>query len=82
MEVFDILVFEMLSQTFKGVRGTTVAIGRLDRDKECHFQTKQKVDNISSLNNFEYSKDGSVVAHRQFDIGLGRVNVCYMLIFL
>ena len=58
------------------------AIGRLDRDKECHFQTKQKVDNISSLNNFEYSKDGSVVAHRQYAIGLGRVNLFSLFIVL
>lgn len=54
-------------------------MGRLDRERESHFQTGQKIEKISSLNNFEFSEDGSVVAHRQFDIGLGKVNKIYFL---
>ena len=36
--------------------------------------TNQKLDKISSLNNFKFSEDRSVVAHRQFEIGFGKVN--------
>lgn len=54
-------------------------MGRLDRERESHFQTGQKIEKISSLNNFEFSEDGSVVAHRQFDIGLGKVNKINLL---
>ena len=48
-------------------------MGRLNRDLEGHFHPEQKIEKISSLNNFEFFEDGSVVTHRQFDIGFGKV---------
>ena len=58
-----------------GVRGTVVAIGSLGRDKEYLFKLTQRIENIQSLNNFQFDKDGIVIAHRQFKIGNGKVIV-------
>ena len=58
-----------------GVRGTVVAVGSLDRSKEELFKSKQKIENIQSLNNVEFSKDGNVLTHRQFRIGSGKVSI-------
>ena len=59
-------------------------MARVDREREVHFQTRQKIDKISSLNNFEFSEDGAVVAHRQFNIGFGKVMklMYYDILFL
>ena len=55
-----------------GIRGVVVAIGRLDRTVESHFKC-DKIDRISTLNNFEFNWNGSVVARRAFGIGQGLV---------
>ena len=50
-----------------------VAVGSIDRSKEELFKSTQKIENIQSLNNFEFEKDGQVTTHRQFKIGNGKV---------
>ena len=49
-----------------------VAIGRLDRSVQEHFKC-DKIPAVSSLNNFEFDADGTVVARRAFGIGNGLV---------
>ena len=50
-----------------------MAVGSLDRSKEEVFKSTLKMDGIQSLNNFEFNKDGSVIVHRQYDVGKGKV---------
>ena len=50
-----------------------MAIGSLDRSNEYLFKSTQKIENVQSLNNFEFAKNGSVITHRQFKIGNGKV---------
>ena len=68
-----------LTISFIGVRGTAVAIARLDRDQEHNFQPSLKIDNISAMNNFEFSEDGHVTVHRQYQIGPGKVCISFSL---
>ena len=58
---------------FTGVRGTTVAIARLNRENEKHFKPMVTIEKINSLNNFKFSEDEKVIVHRQYEIGPGKV---------
>ena len=55
------------------MRGATIAIARLDREMEKNFKPSLKIDNITAMNNFEFSKDDQVTVHRQYKIGPGKV---------
>ena len=50
-----------------------MAVGCLDRSREEVFKSKEKIEGIQSLNNFEFKKDGCIVAHRQYNVGTGKV---------
>ena len=56
-----------------GVRGAAIAIARLDRTQEELFKPTLKIDNVSAMNNFEFSKDGLITLHCQYKIGPGKV---------
>ena len=53
------------------MRGTVVAVGCLDRSKEESFKATVKMEGIQSLNNFEFTKEGKVKVHRQYNVGNG-----------
>ena len=55
------------------MRGTVVAVGCLDRSKEESFKATVKMEGIQSLNNFEFTKEGKVKVHRQYNVGNGKV---------
>ena len=55
-----------------GVRGSVIAIARLDRANEDKFKPKIKIDNVTSMNNFEFTEDGQITVHRQYKIGCGK----------
>ena len=56
-----------------GVRGCSVAIARLDRDREALFKPTTSVDGILTLNNFEFTAEGTMTVNRQYEIGVGKV---------
>ena len=58
-----------------GVRGTTVAVARLNRDREHLFKPAVTIEKINSLNNFKFTEDGHVRVHRQYEIGPGKVSI-------
>ena len=37
------------------------------------FKPTLKIDKVSAMNNFEFSKDGLITVHRQYKIGPGKV---------
>ena len=55
------------------MRGTVVAVGCLDRSKEESFKVTIEMEGIQSLNNFEFTKEGKVKVHRQYNVGNGKV---------
>ena len=57
------------------VRGTTVAVARLNREREHLFKPNVTIEKINSLNNFKFSEDGHVQVHRQYEIGPGKVSI-------
>ena len=50
-----------------------MAICGLDRTQEEVFKSSQMMENIQSLNNFEFKADGTVTVHKQYNIGTGKV---------
>ena len=69
--MFELLILCVV--IIKGVRGTVVAVGFLDRSKEQSFKAAVKMDGIQSLNNFEFTMAGQVKVHRQYNVGNGKV---------
>ena len=50
-----------------------VGIGKLDRELEGNFKSGLKIENILSMNNFEFGPK-TVKAFRQYKIGTGKVS--------
>ena len=73
MEVDFIFVVFIVTAVIKGVRGTVVAVGCLDRITEDSYKATVKMEGIQSLNNFDFTKEGKVKVHRQYNVGNGKV---------
>ena len=58
-----------------GIRGVTVGVGRLDREKEAEFKPKVQIEKINSLNNFKFTEEHKLTVHRQYKIGPGKVKI-------
>ena len=50
-----------------------VAVGCLDGNEEDSFKANVKMEGIQSLTNFEFTKEGKVTVHRQYNVGDGKV---------